>query len=209
MADDVDDQPSLSKKEFWRYFKFPILLGIVCVICIALSISLFIKSYQYSEPIRFSSSQDASNGESTQSARITITVDIEGAVRSAGVYELPQMSRVEDAILAAGGLTTDADLQAISQTMNRAAKLVDGAKLYFPRSDEGDGGETQGVSSSVSSLVNINTASSGELESLSGIGPTTAKKIIDNRPYQTLEELVSKKALGQSLFEKLKSQLVL
>ncbi|MBI2404837.1 helix-hairpin-helix domain-containing protein [Candidatus Gottesmanbacteria bacterium] len=57
--------------------------------------------------------------------------------------------------------------------------------------------------------VNINTASQNELESLPGVGPVTAKKIIDNRPYQTLEELVSKKAVGNALFEKIKGSLSL
>ncbi len=209
MAGETDGQRSLSPDELWRYFKFPILLGVVCLICIALSISLFIKSYQSSDPIQFSSSESEQYTESTQSARATITIDVEGAVNNPGVYTLSETSRVEDAIAKAGGLTVGADLQAISQTINRAARLVDGAKIYFPNVGERDADHGDNLLGTVSSLVNINTSSLGELESLSGIGPATAKKIIDNRPYQTLEELVSKKALGQSLFEKLKTQLTL
>ena len=207
MAGDGDAERSLSLAELWQYFRFPIILGAVCIVCIVLSISLFIKSYQYSDPIQFSSSQNEQ--EATQSARISITVDIEGAVINPGVYTLPESSRVEDAIERAGGFTVNADLTSISQTINRAAKLVDGAKLYFPVVGDSDTKEPERVLGITSTLININTASSESLESLSGVGPTTAKKIIDNRPYQTLEELVTKKAMGQSLFEKLKNQLVL
>lgn len=53
-------------------------------------------------------------------------------------------------------------------------------------------------------LISINSASQFELELLPGVGPVTAQKIIDNRPYETLEELVIKKAVGQKLFEKIK-----
>lgn len=209
MADEEGSHQSLSLHELWKYFKFPILLGLACLICIALSISLFIKSYQSSEPIQFSTSQGDQSTDSTQSAQLYITIDVEGAVNNPGVYELPQASRVEDAISKAGGLAASADIEAISQTINRAAKLVDGAKLYFPKAGVQGAQFGESVIGSTVSTVNINTASSEELEKLSGVGPATAKKIIENRPYQTLEEVVGKKALGQSLFEKLKGQLAL
>lgn len=57
--------------------------------------------------------------------------------------------------------------------------------------------------------VSVNSALAEDLEALPGIGPVTAKKVIDNRPYQTLEDLVNKKAMGQALFNKLKDQLTL
>ena len=56
-------------------------------------------------------------------------------------------------------------------------------------------------------LININTATQTELEALPGVGPVTAGKIIDGRPYQTLEELKTKKAVGNALFEKIKDKL--
>ena len=58
-------------------------------------------------------------------------------------------------------------------------------------------------------LININSASQTELEALPGVGPVTAGKIIDGRPYQTLEELKSKKAVGNALFEKIKDKLTI
>ncbi|HLD24503.1 MAG TPA: ComEA family DNA-binding protein [Patescibacteria group bacterium] len=197
-------------KKIVDVYRLPILLGGVSFLFIALSLTIFIKSYQRVAPITFSSDTEQSS-VAGEIAPTQITVDIEGAVVNPGVYELAVGSRVDDGIEAAGGFTKDADTEAISRSMNRAAKLSDGAKLYIPRVGET---ETSSVSSpsspsSLSTLININSASQSELEALSGVGPVTAGKIIGGRPYMRLEELVEKKAMSQSLFEKLKSQLVL
>ncbi len=122
-----------------------------------------------------------------------------------GVYTLPQGSRVEDAITAAGGLGSAADEVLYAKTINRAAKIVDGAKLYIPAKGE----QSPGTQGAVSTLVNVNSASQSELESLPGVGPVTAQKIIDNRPYLTLDDVVTKKAIGASLYDKLKNSLSL
>lgn len=149
-----------------------------------------------------------------QSKEAVIVVDIEGAVNYPGVYKLAPSSRIEDAFVAAGGLRQDADEAAIAMSMNRAAKLIDGAKIYIPFMGEADNtsvaGDQTSSAISVRSLgVNINTASKDELEALSGIGPVTAEKIIGGRPYLHIEELVEKKAMSQSVFMKLKDQLTL
>jgi competence protein ComEA len=207
MGDEAEVSRSLSAVEIWQYFKIPIVLGLISLLCVGLSITIYIKSYQSPDPIQFSSGDEGIK-DSTPSAATMITVDIEGAVRKPGVYMLPRESRIEDAIEKAEGLANDADYKQIAQTINRAAKLVDGAKLFFPKLGESAQNEsTSAISGAVSSLVNVNTASQSELEALSGIGPVTAKKIIDNRPYQILDELVSKKVLGQSTFDTLKDQL--
>ncbi|OGD92467.1 hypothetical protein A2697_02880 [Candidatus Curtissbacteria bacterium RIFCSPHIGHO2_01_FULL_41_44] len=130
-----------------------------------------------------------------------IIVHVDGSVKKPGVYKLADQSRVVDAVGAAGGLTEDAD----QSKVNLASKLVDGQKIYIRSVGEGDGrivGETTGVS--VSSLVNINTASEAELDKLPGIGPVTAAKIIASRPYGSLEELLTKKVVSKSVFEKIK-----
>lgn len=168
-------------------------MGFVSLFCITISLTLLFKSYQSAAPIEFS--------EATVAGVLSgITIDIEGAVNHPGVYELPLGARVEDAIVAAGGFSSDADEDAIGKTVNRAVKISDGAKLYIPKT-----GQTTAVSGNIS----INASSQSELESLSGVGPATAKKIMGGRPYQTLEELVSKKAIGQALFDKIKDQLSL
>jgi len=187
-----------------RTYKIPILLGGISVFSIVVSLVLLVKSTQTAAtPIQFSSDGAEASGSALGAA--IVTVDVEGAVLHPGVYTLPVDSRVEDAITAAGGLESDADEELFAKTMNRAMKLVDGGKIYVPSlSSSGIGS-----AGSVSNLVSVNTASQSELDTLPGVGPVTAQKIIDNRPYQTLGELVSKKAVGTALFEKIKDKMSL
>jgi competence protein ComEA len=126
------------------------------------------------------------------------------------VYSLSDGSRVEDALTAAGGLGSDADTDLFAKTFNRATKLTDGAKVYVPSITESSTNEmSHNISTTQNGMVNINTASESELDALPGVGPVTAQKIIDNRPYQTLDDLVAKKAIGPALFTKLKDSLSL
>ena len=216
---------------FWRTYRVPILLGSLSIFLAVLSIVLLIKSSQTVTPIQFSHTNDV-QGASThasQSANLgTILVDIEGAVVHPGVIRLPIGSRVEEVIQAAGGLRNTADAAYVSQNINRAMKVVDGMKVYIPSLEETKTshnsninnitGETShnlgppsvfGGSSQNGSAVSVNSASKDQLDSLPGVGPVTAQKIINNRPYAGLDELVTKKAIGPSLFEKLKNMLSL
>ena len=187
-----------------RTYKIPILLGGISVFSIVVSLVLLVKSTQTAAtPIQFSSDGAEASGSALGAA--IVTVDVEGAVVHPGVYTLPVDSRVEDAIQAAGGLESDADEELFARTMNRAMKLVDGGKIYVPSLSSSGIGSAD----SVSNLVSVNTASQSELDTLPGVGPVTAQKIIDNRPYQTLGELVSKKAVGTALFEKIKDKMSL
>lgn len=186
-----------------RNYKIPILLGGISVFAIVVSIVLLVKSTQTTEPIRFSSEE--ASGSALGAA--TITVDVEGAVLRPGVYTLPGGARVEDAITAAGGLGSDADEELFAQTFNRAAKITDGAKLYIPKLGVDQTSHT--VSDTQNGLISVNFATAAQLDVLPDVGPVTAQKIIDNRPYQTLDELVTKKAIGASLYEKLKNNLSL
>lgn len=160
-----------------------------------------------------------------------IWVDVSGAVISPGAYSISDGSRLTDIIEKAGGLSDQADTDFFYRNFNNARRLVDQEKIYIPRFDEvqqgifvegryyidhalsrGSGSVLTGESSQNESQGNshgsgkigINSASLEELDTLSGIGEVTAQKIIDNRPYATLEELVQKKALGQSVFDKVK-----
>lgn len=134
-------------------------------------------------------------------ARMKISIDISGAVVSPGVYALPAGSRVLDGLKAAGGLSTEADSDWVAKNLNLATVLKDADKLYLPKS-----GEVISTKSG-SRLININTASQDELDSLPGVGLSTAKKIVDARPYSAIEELVAKKVVGQTLFQKIKDQI--
>jgi len=139
-----------------------------------------------------------------------ISVDVSGAVKNAGVYKLNEGLRMEDAINAAGGFSEDADQQYISKYINLAQKLIDGSKIYIPLMGENISVSQVGqvAGTNISSKININTASQSELEALAGVGPVTAGKIISSRPYQKIEELIDKKVIGKSIFEKIKDSIV-
>ncbi|HVA96361.1 MAG TPA: ComEA family DNA-binding protein [Candidatus Acidoferrales bacterium] len=162
---------------------------------------------------QFQPSQEASSPvKSTISPVIKqIIVDVEGAVLKPGVYKLPTDSRVQDALIAAGGLAESADRKRVAQTLNLASSLTDGGKIYIPAVGEQmtTSGGTSDTSSGTttaggSNMVNINQASESELDALPGVGPVTAQKIIDNRPYQSVQELLDKKVVGASEFGKIK-----
>lgn len=166
------------------------------------------------------SSSDASglpDEEATAEAKDAIVVDVAGAVASPGVVELKDGARVADALGAAGGLAEDADLTSV----NRAARLTDGQRVYVPRVGEqvapveGDGSAGaagEGTQSTVTGqAVNINTAGLAELDALPGVGPATAQAIIDDReangPFTAPEDLMRVSGIGEKKFEKLKSSI--
>lgn len=138
-----------------------------------------------------------------------IIVNVVGAVPRPGLYEFAEGSRVQDAINAAGGLLADADTGSI----NLAARLKDGQQLVIPFS--GESAAVSDISSaqptqpaSTDELVNINTASLDQLDSLPGIGPTTAQKIVDYRtehgPFQRIEDIMNVSGIGPATFDRLK-----
>jgi len=139
-------------------------------------------------------------------------IDVEGAAVSPGVYSLSLGARVKDALIAAGGLSGDADRGWITKNLNLAAKLTDGAKIYAPKisdalsdlNNANNGSVNQGGSQS---KININAASSVELDSLPGIGQVTAEKIIRLRPYSEINDLLSKKAVSSKVFEQIKEKI--
>ncbi|MDO4177088.1 MAG: helix-hairpin-helix domain-containing protein [Bacillota bacterium] len=143
----------------------------------------------------------------------TIYVDVGGAVVTPMLAELPEGSRVEDAIQAAGGLTEDADLSSI----NRAEFLEDGQKIYIPAfaSDDtasDDSGARLSGGTDSGGMVNINSADSSTLQTLNGIGPATAEKIIDYRTrngrFKSIDELKNVSGIGDKTFEKLKDYII-
>lgn len=138
-----------------------------------------------------------------------LTVDVSGAVNKPGVYKLKDGSRIEDAVSASGGFSGEVNQEYIAKVLNLAQKLVDGSKVYIPKAGEATG-IVAGVSANQAAggKININLASPSELESLQDIAKTRAQSIISGRPYQTIEELVSKKIISKTIFDKIKDQLV-
>ena len=136
-----------------------------------------------------------------------IAFDIEGAIENPGVYNLPQDARMQDILVASGGLSVNADRDWVSKNLNMAQRLEDGGKVYIPRV-----GETESIKGNTGTdlargQININTATIQDLDSLPGIGVVTAQKIIDGRPYQAVNDLVSKKIVNSKVFEKIKEKI--
>ena len=165
-------------------------------------------------------SGDVSSGEASDDfsakapAATEVYVDVDGAVVSPGVYRLKDGVRVAQAIDAAGGLTPEADVAGL----NRASKVVDGQKIYVPKVGEQQanvsGGGADGGAASTSGgndtagLVNINTASAAELQTLSGIGPSMAQSIIDERTkngaFASVDDLMRVSGIGEKKLAKIK-----
>lgn len=153
------------------------------------------------------STQDEKATVSAKSTFGLIKVDVEGAVVHPGVYELANSSRVQDALVAAGGLSSIADRITVEQRINLASKLTDGMKIYIPdMSQKGtvNNSSTIDYSGAQVHLIDINSAGESELDSLPGIGAVTAQKIISGRPYNSVSELLSKKIISNSVYQKIK-----
>lgn len=148
-----------------------------------------------------------------------LMLDITGAVKSPGVYEMSDGDRIVDLIAKAGGFTEKVDLEYVEKNINKAEKLIDGQKIYIPKI--GDNITTTPTKSSNSSSsttsspakssgpVSINSGSRQDLIDLPEIGEVTADKIIAARPYANIDELVKKGVLKQSSLDKIRTQLKL
>lgn len=199
-------------QKFLSLYKIPLILAGVGILFLLFGIVYIVKTQNTSSEVIFS---DASSSPSAKTKTVKIKVDVEGAVMAPGVYEVMEGGRITDALSTAGGLSADADREWVAKNINLAAKITDGGKIYIPSAAEtalgkitnesGSSGQLLGVAAG---KININSASQAELEGLPGVGPVTAGKIISGRPYQTIEELKSKKAVGNSIFNKIKDLIV-
>lgn len=137
---------------------------------------------------------------------IDIYVDIGGCVYNPGVYKIKVGTRLFQVIEMAGGLTTEADIDSI----NQAEEVYDGQKIMIYSQIENDITDTSGISQHQSSngKININNATELELQAIPGVGPSTAKKIIEYRElngrYKNIEDLMNVSGIGEKTFEKLK-----
>lgn len=175
----------------------------------ALSTSFSTSSGETSQP---KTAKSASKSESDK-----IFVDIKGAVRKEGVYELTSGSRVTDVVKLAGGFTDDAD----KKSVNLAEKVADEAVIYVARvgeevtpastpSQAKDTAASGALQDADSAQINLNTATLEELQTISGIGAKRAQDIIDYRDnnggFSSVDDLKNVSGIGEKTLEKLKAE---
>jgi len=217
------DAGNVSPLQFTTQLPRLMPLGVAALGILLIGVGIFWEYFKtHQNPSSKNSSQKLVVGEEGMVASVagvknqvkgrTIFVDVSGAVEKPQVVEVPYDSRVKDVLIAAGGLTPKADRNYVSKSINLAQKVQDGTKIYVPAQGEmvsvsapqvsGNSGQL-GIQGN---LININEASESELDSLPGVGPVTAQKIISGRPYQEVSELVSKKIVNQSVFDKIRDK---
>lgn len=198
---------------------------IIILLISAISYHLLYKKFQKNQIIQelneVDSNIDVSRALEIEEARIF--VDVGGEVNTPGLYELKDKARVNDAIVAAGGVTEGADMELV----NLAYILSDEMKITIPskkvEKENVMSGETKPLISSKlivtmndskveqNGKVNINTANKGELETLKGIGSAMAERIIEYRQNQgdfnTIDEIKNVSGIGEAKFSSIKNQI--
>lgn len=161
--------------------------------------------------------ENKENKEETKEMGTGIFVHIDGWIQNPGVYEIKENDRVNTIIEKAGGLKEGASIKSI----NLAARLSDGDKIYIPNREEEKqiettevkGNNTGTVKITKNSKININKASISELKQITGIGESTANKIIDYRDnvgkFKKIEDIKEVKGIGDSKYESIKDKITI
>lgn len=201
-----------------KNLKKVIILGIIVVIIIIYCIYNYIQGNKYEEVIQEDVYISVEENKIQEEKNIII-LHITGAVRNPGIVQIEEGARLIDAIEAAGGTTENADTSKI----NLAYILSDGQKIYIPsfldekieNYIEDNIGENIIIedthANANTKLININTATQTELETLTGIGPSLALKIInyrkENGKFKTIEDIKNVSGIGDSKFEAIKNEI--
>jgi competence protein ComEA len=159
-------------------------------------------------PAAAATSTVSASASATPAVMATVTVHVVGEVRHPGVYRLPGGSRATDAVSAAGGLLGDADQAAV----NLARVVADGEQIAVPKEGQaaaGTAGATTGAASGTAGgKIDLNTATAEQLDTLPGVGPATAQKIVADRtangPFRSVEDLLRVPGIGPAKLEALK-----
>ncbi|MDD5893962.1 MAG: helix-hairpin-helix domain-containing protein [Coriobacteriaceae bacterium] len=206
---------SLSRRAGLARVPLPVLACIVvtCIVLVVLALVRFVPTETSASQDFEAPAQAEEQAASEQDSDVRqVGVDVEGAVASPGLYLVSADARVNDAVAAAGGMTSDADRQRV----NLAQKVEDGMQVYVPSREEAPaatGTTTTGAGQASSSgaskgKVNLNTASAEELQTLSGIGPSLSQRIIDyrqaNGPFKSVDDLRKVSGIGDTRFKSLK-----
>ena len=210
---------NIYKKYIEKNKKYVIIGLIFCILIIAI---IIVKQFDTEEKETLDLISIEENTENTETVEeeedYKIVIHITGEVNNEGIIEIKEGGRISDAIEEAGGLTKEADLERV----NLAYELEDGQKIYIPNKKDKDIEEyvTEGVDDIVlpdelskagDGLVNINKASSEELQELDGIGEALAENIIayreNNGKFKNIEDIKNVSGIGDSKYEKIKNNI--
>lgn len=194
---------------------------IVEIVLILLSLGVSLFSYhlysQSSAPVIAAPAE-----QSRKVVKDTIAVELSGAVLKPDVYEVPTGTRLHTVLKKAGGLSESADKSFFGRNFNTSRVLHDQEKVYVPDVNEIENGifaeenhsileqkytYTEPQTQAEPFKTSVNAATLTELDSLPGVGLKTAQKIIDNRPYSSLDELTQRSIVTESTLEKIKDQI--
>lgn len=207
-------------KKLKKYFLEIILLTVALIITIA-ALAVYAKNNQEN-----TNQEISTNNQPEQILSGKIFVDVSGAVKKPNIYQIDFGARLKDVVDSAGGLSDEADTVFFNRNFNLARIVIDQEKIYIPsmveinngvfmenprtldytlprQNPDVPAGTTEGSQESVA-IINLNFATIEEFDQLPGIGQITANKIITNRPYSTIDELLTKKIVNKSVYEKIK-----
>lgn len=189
-----------------------LVVGAVLLVALVCAVSFVVVSDPAAVEQSAAPSAPAAGPTSTTAAP-GLVVDVGGAVRQPGVYRLVVGTRVVDALEAAGGPAEDVDLERI----NLAAVLSDGQRVWVPRRGENAPQGVAGAANSEDAIgtvgpIDLNSATAEQLDTLSGIGPATAKAIIERRAqlgrFRSVDDLLSVKGIGEAKLDSIRSSVV-
>lgn len=164
---------------------------IILLLLISLVIGL---GYTYRSRILPKASVDFVGEEPRDGVIFRQVVYISGAVKKPGVYEFTSSMRVAEVIDLAGGFSEQVDQNYVNESLNLASLIEDEQHLFIPYQNQINGSSSKNQTG----LINLNNAAQTELESLPGIGPSTATKIISNRPYGHVNDLLNVSGIGDA-----------
>lgn len=210
--------PLLKKLKLKKYFLEIFLLSLASFITVV-ALNIYLNSEKNNLKVTKTSQTYSTSAN-------MIFIDVSGAVKKPGVYEFEVGTRIKAAIDKAGGLSDEVDAVFFKRNFNLARIISDQEKIYVPSVTEINEGifiqnlrtldyvsPALGVidnaavadTSIDNQSISLNSATIEELDQLPGIGQITANKIIINRPYSSIEELLIKKTVNKNVFEKIKN----
>ena len=214
--------PLFKRLKLKKYLLEIILLSVAMIITITALVIYVNNSQNSEEKIEI----DPSRLRQDFGGQGKIFVDVSGAIKKPNIYQVDFGARIKEVIDKAGGLSDEADMIFFNRNFNLARIVTDQEKIYIPSIMEINSGifvQNQRTLDYVSpvtgviynapttntpidnQLISLNSATIEELDQLPGIGQVTVNKIITNRPYSNIEELLTKKVVNKSVYEKIKN----